>query len=620
MNILAQEAGAWQEAFAARARPLAARWRRQRLVGRLLTMLWLPMAINVVLLGVLRWTLIELPGQEAILLFPVPLWLAALGLWWLLDRPSLMRLARAGDRALGLDERLATALEGTQRLPDLDAAAARMVRRQREDALGTLSDREEQITRTFPIVPGRYLKPLAVAAGVSLLALPAMFLPSPVESQRAARNALRDAVLQQADVIGTARREAVERPNLPGDAGALIDEQLRAAEDRLRSAPTDRGGAVTALSQAEDRLRKALPSDFQQRLAASAGAARDIQSALPTDSRPDAYPAGMSDLAQAATAAELLADAAVEMMANPDQVDDVFVAAGSLERAAESLIGTDPALAEQLRAAAAAMRGGDEEAAQTTLKDAADGLRRLDANQTGISTIAQTIDKLGQSRATVAQAGLPTTAADTPDGGRPRFGPQAGAAGVDGTTPGGAPDPGGPGGGEGQGAQPGQGSNPDAGSGPGQSGQTGPSQTGGTGTGPSGGSTLAGGGGAGTTDPSGNQQGTGTGAGPTPGAGSPTDPGAGAETVYVPEGPTARGESTGPQDTLTLPGSAGDGAAKDSSVIRRGPGVNPGVHTPYQDVIGQYNTSAASALDRSAIPNDAKEYVRDYFRSLQPQP
>ncbi len=318
---------------------------------------------------------------------------------------------------------------------------------------------------------------------------------------------------------------------------------------------------------------------------------------------------------KAAQDATTLADAAAELLGNPSTVNDVFVAAGSLERAATSLAGSDPAAATQLKAAAAALRKGDAEAAQAALKAAAAALRQADTAQIATDTLTGAISQLAQSRTTVAQAGLDATAATNAQDrlrglGRPGGQPGQAGATTAGAGGGAAGTPG-----AGQAAQSGQGTQGGAGPAADQAGQTGPA----AGAQSSGGAGAAntGGNSAGTRNGSGNDSGQGAGAAPTP---SGPNEASGPERVYVPEaGTRPSGTSTGPQDTIPSD-SGGGGGTTDSAntVVRTGPGLKPGVSTPYQNVIGQYGDSAASALDRSALPPDAKQYVRDYFSSLEP--
>ena len=519
MTAPAQDMSSWQFAFQERAAPLTRRWRRHRLGARLLSTLWLPMAVSLGLVGLQRWSLVELPQPDLLMLLPVPLWLVLMTLWWLLDRPKSRALARAADRVLGLDERLTTALElGTQPIPQ-DRLAAELVRRQREDALTTLAYANARMGHTFPFYPGKYLKPLGLAAAISLLLVPTLFVPSFVEPLRLEQAALRTTALQQADLLERRRRESVARPQLPPALSALLDQELGGAAGQLRNAPTDRAAAVAALTGAEDRLRKELPDDFKARLSARSSAARDIQAAVPADVRSnDPPPEGTSELGKAALAAEQLADVSSELLGNPDLVNSVLGAAGSLERAANNVVGTDRELATQLRAAASALRTRNAAVAQTALQNAAAALRAADADQTTLATLSNAVDQLAQGRNAVAGAGRPAASPGAPGSGRPAFGrpavasaPAGGAAGAGGagsgpTTPGTGTD-----------APPANGSDVPS---------TGSTAPGSAGTNPSSGpqtdpgsSPSTTGGGTGSRDPGGNRSGTGVGLAPTPGPG-----------------------------------------------------------------------------------------------------
>jgi hypothetical protein len=39
---------------------------------------------------------------------------------------------------------------------------------------------------------------------------------------------------------------------------------------------------------------------------------------------------------------------------------------------------------------------------------------------------------------------------------------------------------------------------------------------------------------------------------------------------------------------------------------------------PYTDVLQDFTDHAITSLDRTYVPLDVKDYVRDYFSSLQP--
>jgi hypothetical protein len=49
-----------------------------------------------------------------------------------------------------------------------------------------------------------------------------------------------------------------------------------------------------------------------------------------------------------------------------------------------------------------------------------------------------------------------------------------------------------------------------------------------------------------------------------------------------------------------------------------GTGTDNGVLTPYQQVFADFHQYAQTSLDRGYVPLSVKDYVRDYFSSLDP--
>jgi hypothetical protein len=47
--------------------------------------------------------------------------------------------------------------------------------------------------------------------------------------------------------------------------------------------------------------------------------------------------------------------------------------------------------------------------------------------------------------------------------------------------------------------------------------------------------------------------------------------------------------------------------------------VNNGVLTPYQQVYADFYDYAQTTLERNYVPLSVKDYVRDYFSSLDPR-
>jgi len=618
MDILAEDGAAWLREFALRARPYRVRWRRQRLVHRLLATLWMPLLGIGLLVAILRFTLVDLPEDPSFLALPVLLWLGGIAVSYLVDRPSLARVARALDDQLELDERLGTALAFAHQPVPL-GATGHLVRRQRVNALEILDDQGREALRTFRPAQATARRPLRLAVAAALAVGVLLVVPSPVAGQRAEQTALRQAGAAQAAAIARVRRELVARPELSADTRALLDAQLAAAQAALEGHPTDRAAAVAALSQADDALRGLLPDNAAQVRAARNTAAQQLESVLASVvNDPAATLAGNTDLEKAAAAA---ANALSGQEQGPSQNRTSQLAlASSFDQIAAGLDATDPALAEALRQTADALRQSSAAGLQA-MQQLAQTLGQTAQAQAASDLIAGSVAQLDTSKQQVAEAGLPPPAVANASG-SPSFGRQAPNAGA--VTPVAGPE-GSPGAGTGaqnSGAQPG--------SGPASGGQSAPAQPG-SGPPAAGAGSQPGTGGA--TQLQSNVQGGGGTQASTPGAGgtgtgrvsvSGTDSGAPEATgtfepVFVPDS-TPAPTPGGPQDQVLGVESPGQSGGASTTIIQAGPGYKPGVKTPYNKVIGQYRDAAAQALDNTTIPVDARQYVRDYFDSIAPAP
>ena len=71
-----------------------------------------------------------------------------------------------------------------------------------------------------------------------------------------------------------------------------------------------------------------------------------------------------------------------------------------------------------------------------------------------------------------------------------------------------------------------------------------------------------------------------------------------------------------PGDPSYVAGNGGDGQTQQGSQV--GSGTNNGVLTPYQQVYGDFQSYAQTSLDRGYVPLSIKDYVREYFSSLDP--
>ncbi len=103
--------------------------------------------------------------------------------------------------------------------------------------------------------------------------------------------------------------------------------------------------------------------------------------------------------------------------------------------------------------------------------------------------------------------------------------------------------------------------------------------------------------------------------------------GNGNEALYV---PTTEASSSGSDIGGPAPGQTASDAQHPDGIQGRGNGAGGGtsspgelgtgtlgqIRTPYKQVIGDYAEKASQALDKTYVPADAKQYVRDYFTEL----
>ena len=71
-----------------------------------------------------------------------------------------------------------------------------------------------------------------------------------------------------------------------------------------------------------------------------------------------------------------------------------------------------------------------------------------------------------------------------------------------------------------------------------------------------------------------------------------------------------------PGDPSYVAGSGGDGQTSQGN--NQGPGIDPGSYVPYSEVYADFYNYALTTLDRSYVPLSVKDFVRDYFSSLDP--
>jgi hypothetical protein len=354
---------------------------------------------------------------------------------WMRAWPSLPRVARRADTALGGRERLATALE-------FATAGGLLVELQRADALRLATTSDAAV-----VAPARLpWRPLAVAlvAGVAASAL--ALLPTPalvhLRQQRAAAAAQEQAAEKVEAIAKQITNSNSSDP--PGKKEALTKE-LQKAADSVRKAP-DPASAVASLSQAQDSIRSLTDPNLAAKQAAESAAGKQLAGQPTTAKAGSALAAQNSQ--QASTELKNLAGSLPSMNAA-----DRAATAQALASAAQAAQG-DPQLQQSLQKASDALKNGDVQGAQQALQEAAQQVQQTGQEDDFQGDAAQAVNGLQETKGPLAQAAQRQSGQGQSQG-------QAQNPG-EGNQPGGQP---GQGQGQGQGNQPGQGLQPGQGTG-----------------------------------------------------------------------------------------------------------------------------------------------------------
>jgi hypothetical protein len=340
----------------------------------------------------------------------------------------------------------------------------------------------------------------------------------------------------------------------------------------LRDHPGDLDAALAKVGSVEGELRAQIDPSTEQRGAALASLSRGLSNAA--TGRPDANRAG-----DPATAAQDLRDLAARLdnltSAERKQLADQLAGLQSTARQADGSAGV--AAGDGARSLAT----GDIAGAKDAIGRLADTVQGADRKVTLNRDLTGAAARLQETRRNLANAGRPGLA-------------QAGQS---------------PGSSQGQGAgqSPGTGGqSPGTGQGQGTGGSPGTGQGQGQGQGQG----SIGGGGS-------NARYLGSGIGGSSGFRGPTSGnrpsvvGADQRTVFAPFDRLGK-----PGDPSYVAGTGGDGQTTQGNQTGTGTG-NPAL-TPYEHVYADFHAYALTSLDRSYIPLAAKDYVRDYFSSLDP--
>lgn len=503
-------------------------------------------------------------------------------------RPTLAEAALAVDVEAGLADRLSSALELAVAWPRLAgpegaadgvvggdgeaaeiAEAARLVRRQRRDAVAAA-------VRVPPGLFGPRLARRPALAGLvaTLLLVPLVLLPNPQDAVLAQRQALRDAATHQADRLERLADDLAKRGPEAQDPRTRLAQELRDLALQLRERPTDLDVNLARLGGIEDDLRAQLDPANEQRAASLASLSRSLSRTA--TGRPEANREGAVEQARA----DLAALGAQLETKTPGELQRLAADLAAQQSTADA---ADGAAAAALRDAAQSLGQGDRAGAQRALQRLGDALTAAADQVATRRDLASAASQLQETRRQLADAGGQAAIAAASGQGQAGASPGPGSSGS-GQGPAGSPGASGPGQGQGQGQ--------------GQGG----SQSSNQGSLGGGGSNAA-------------YLGSGVSGGPgfnrPTGANRPSQVGPDLSTVYAPFDRLGK-----PGDPSYVAGTGGDGQTQRGD--QTGGGATNAALVPYQQVFSTFQQYAMTSLERAYVPLAVKDYVRDYFTSLDP--
>jgi hypothetical protein len=346
----------------------------------------------------------------------VPLWLVLAGvvvlplaallagtLYSLTRRRDEMATAIRADALLGLDERLATALESSRKPRDISLTDREtLTEAQLDDAL-----RRADHVNSARALPARVeARRLVPAGGLLVLILAALVFPALSLLDPQAR-AVQEQIAQEQQKVEELAEELAKDPRAAVDPElqALLQELAELSRD-LESGGLEREEAVARLSQAESELEKQLDPAARGEREALEKLAEQIANAQSEAARElgDALKSG--DEEELADALDKLA----EEMKDASESERRALAE-SLREARDQVAALDPETAQRLNEAADALKGTDPEAAEKALEALGERVTESMERAATQEQIRQALSQLQSGKENIAQAGQPTAVA-----------------------------------------------------------------------------------------------------------------------------------------------------------------------------------------------------------------
>ena len=401
---------------------------------------------------------------------------------------------------------------------------------------------------------------IITALALALALAVAIALPNPQDIVLANRSQLQQAIQEQLQQLENAKQQVQQSQTLDDNQKRQLVQALQDAQNALSDPNTGPEKALAAINDAQSKLDSLHDQSFQNQ---SSDLQRAGQSLAPDSlTNPLANALENSQMQQAASAMRNLTQDNGKPL-NDAQRQQV---ANQLEQIAQNVQNSDQATAQQLRDAAQNLRQQNDQAAQAALNKVADTLDKAAQKQNGEQQISATQSSIEDAQRAISAAQQKAQMAALPSG-------QQGANNQSSTQ---------------------QTSGNQQGNSAAQStGDTAQSQT---------------------DTGSGNSQQQGDGQHPT--LNNTSD--------------SQHSEDTGSDNSVLDPSRInGEGQnvilPDDSSpsVTNPNASVNPGVSNqatvPYQQVYAQYAKTADDAIQGGSVPAGLRNYVRDYFSSLDPR-
>ncbi len=338
------------------------------------------------------WPLFAVPGLVALATVWALIGAANAALVaWFWPRSTLVQ-ARAFDRRLGLQERMSTALEahsGAIAPPDW------LTRRQLADALAVAG--RVQLAVAMPLRLER-VEWLRAALALALLAA-ALWLPNPMQSVVAEREAVRQAIQEEVQALEALRAKIEADPRLAEEDRQGLLEALDDVVQQLSAGDLTREEALAELTEASERLRELSDPQAEQQAAGLSEAGEGLKDSSITNALSKALTKG--DYLVAAAVLEDLSNDVGQELTREQELE----LASELADAAEALAESNPELSQQLADAAQAIQEGDISAAREALAEASQTMagtgQQIAASQAAQEAAAQA----AQGGQQVAQAG-----------------------------------------------------------------------------------------------------------------------------------------------------------------------------------------------------------------------